>query len=287
MSAGYGPNPGAVQAFNQFERNTSYQPWQRPPRSGYTPGDDKYTASQANNFPASYYNKNPYDDFYSAKQQALASEMYKPSDGVKLNAEITDADVQYLQQKQADMGYANFLVWAEQEFDLTDPANARLFAEIMPDYFAKRENLIDQTLAIQGQYAKLRLHGPRSMEDLVFMWGIQTGRIPLVKGPVWDPQEWEDQGPEKKLALFNPFRMTDATNAPRIASPLNRMDAANPAGPWMSLGVPGRDGFMNSSGMMEYAPNNTLFNVKNVGNSMRAPTNATAFVNQRGSVYGK
>ena len=83
-------------------------------------------------------------------------------------------------------------------------------------------NLTSPTLCTK--FAILRLLGPRTREDFMYLWLVQTGRVPLIQGPLWDPSKWEQAGPEKKYALFNPWKMLSSNNAPNNVDTLNRTD---------------------------------------------------------------
>lgn len=210
------------------------QPWQNPTRSGF-PAED--AAVNANRFPAVYYAKDPYDTIYEAKQQIITNGgMYGPpapnlpagmEGQVKQVVPITDFDVQYALGRQERDEYAQFKVWCEQQLDLGDPAQVRIFEESFPEYYEDRASLIKNLGDNMTKFAILCLLGPRTRDDYFFLWLCQTGKVPLIDGPLWKPQDWAKQGPNKKLALFNPWRAVAHENAPNWPNTLNRM---NPIG---------------------------------------------------------
>lgn len=220
-----GPGPQAPAAFAAYEEANITQPWQQPTRSG-KPVDDPV---QKNNFPAQYIDRDPRDTYYSLKKQTISEANQwlgtgGPNAGAQAVVPITDADVQYFKHKMDQEEYQNFKIWSEQWYDFSDPAQVRLYQEAFPDYFEQRATLIKNMGDNMTKYAILRLLGPRTRDDFMFMWLVQTGKVPMIKGPLWDPKKWADQGPKKQLAFFNPWRMVDGTNPPNRVNLKNRMD---------------------------------------------------------------
>ena len=237
-----GPTMQQARAFQQYEEANIQQPWQNPTRSGY-PSDSPVNQDR---FPSVYFARDPYDTVYEAKQQIVSNGGMYGNPQIPLNANaaqiaaanqvkqvipITDADVQYALGRQERDEYAQFKVWAEQWFDLGDPAQVRLFEEAFPDYYEDRASLIKNLGDNMTKFAILRLLGPRTRDDFMFLWLVQTGKVPLITGPLWKPESWADEGPAKKLALFNPWRAVTASNAPNTVNRDNRTDP---------VGFPGR-----------------------------------------------
>lgn len=233
--ANLGPAPGQAEQFAAYEKSVQGVPWQRPMRSGR--GADHPV--QANNFPGVYFSQNPYDDYYDLKNKAING-MYTGDQANRVHTMLTDNDLAYLDNKRKQQELAKFTVWTEQWFDFADPAQADLYTKAFPEYYEKRKQLITDLAQIQVKYAILRLLGPRTREDFLFLWGIKTKRIPLIKGPLWNPAAWGAAGPKKQLAYFNPWRRT--TRGPVLPNVDNRTDPEG-AGEFNSLinGVPGND----------------------------------------------
>jgi len=100
---------------------------------------------------------------------------------------MTEDDIRYLKGKAAAEDYAAYLTWEANKYDLTDPATREWFHKVCPSYFEQREKLIDDMIDLQAKYAKIRLRGPRSEEELKLEFLIEKGDIELYTGPVWDP----------------------------------------------------------------------------------------------------
>ena len=135
--------------------------------------------------------------------------------------------------------YANFKVWAEQWYDFSDPAQVRLFEEAFPDYYQQRAQLIKNLGDNATKFAILRLLGPRTRDDFMFMWLVTSGKIPLPQGPLWDPKKWADEGPPLQLALFNPWKMMNADEEPVRVDVNNRTD---PVGLGFTDGIQAKGG---------------------------------------------
>lgn len=103
---------------------------------------------------------------------------------------FTEQDAAYVKRQRDQVENADFDRWVMQKFNLNNPAELFLFQSIAPEQFQRRLDLIDYEQNIVSKYAKMRCMGPRSLEDLKFEWLIETGRIELPAGPIWDPVKW-------------------------------------------------------------------------------------------------
>lgn len=144
-------------------------------------------ANQASNeFPMVPFAPDSYDDTAMIKT-AFAD---GAAMGGNWNVPFTEADAAYVKRQRDQVENADFDRWVMQKFNLSDPAQLFLFQQIAPEQFQRRMDLIDYEQNLVTKYAKMRLMGPKSMEDLKFEWLIETQRIELPKGPIWDPQLW-------------------------------------------------------------------------------------------------
>lgn len=221
-----GPPPGQARQFVAAEEAMTPDPWQNPLRSG----EDANAPVNKDRFPAQYYSHSTgRDTRYALKQQAVQGGYYGPN-GTKAGANtmvtipLTDADFDYMQSKADEQEAANFKIWCEQWYDMANPAEIRLFQEAFPEYFDQRVALIKNMAENMTRFAILRLYGPRTKEDFMFLWMVQTNRVPLVTGPLWQPDTWSKEGPSKRYALFNPWRMLNRENTPNMPNKDNRMD---------------------------------------------------------------
>lgn len=152
-------------------------------------------------------------------------------------------DAEYLLRQRAQVENADYDRWVMQKYDLTDPAQNFLMQQIAPDQFQRRLDLIDYQQALVSKYARIRLLGAKSTDDLRFEWLVETGRIQLPAGPLWDPKVWMDNqyaadrvahatAEEKSAAnrarfmkgLFNPLKYLDQGSTGHQPNYDNRAD---------------------------------------------------------------
>lgn len=155
----------------------------------------------SNEFPVVPFAPDAYDD--TAMYKALFSRAANA--GENWVVPFTEQDAAYLKRQRDQMENSDFDRWVMQKFNLEDPAQLFLFQQIAPEQFQRRMDLIDYEQNLVTKYAKMRLMGPRSLEDLKFEWLIETGRVELPKGPIWDPVDWMS----KQMGLNAPTTKAD------------------------------------------------------------------------------
>lgn len=145
-------------------------------------------AASSNEFPIVPVPKDPYDDVANIKyvyaQQDAGKNWVVPFD---------QSDAQYMLRKRNAQEKAEFDAWIMQKFDITDPAQNLMLQNIAPELFQRREEVIDSQQALVSAYAKMRLRGAKSLSDLELEWLIETGRVELPQGPIWNPKAWRQQ----------------------------------------------------------------------------------------------
>lgn len=141
---------------------------------------------QSNQFPIVPFRADPYDEIYSRKLEKV----YMPTDASGWNVPFTENDAAYEMRKRTDDEQARFDAWIMQKYDLSDPAQNLMLQQIVPSLFQRREELIDATQDLVTKYAKARLRGAKSEDDLRLEWLIETKRLGLPDAPVWDPETW-------------------------------------------------------------------------------------------------
>lgn len=125
-------------------------------------------------------------------------------------------DYEYEKSKAQNYEYAQWLNWAETYFDMRDPAQQRIVEKMMPEYFESREKQIDEVADLQKKIAYLRLHGPRTKEDMFLIYMIYTGKLKVPKGAIWAPDQWYEgeNGNDLNRGLFNPHRFSAGAGRP-------------------------------------------------------------------------
>lgn len=148
------------------------------------PAGSKGSSSE---FPIVPVPKDPYDDVANVKAQ------YSQADaGSNWMVPFEQSDAEYLLRKRDAEEKAEFDAWVMQKYDITDPAQNLMLQNIAPELFQRREEVIDSQQALVSAYAKMRLRGAKSLSDLELEWLIETNRLQLPEGPIWNPSMWRN-----------------------------------------------------------------------------------------------
>jgi len=103
---------------------------------------------------------------------------------------IQDWELNYMKSKAAAEDYAAYQQWLGNKYNLNDMATRAWFKQIAPEYFTKKRELLKELMDRHAKYSYLRMAGPENEEDLRFEYAVETGRIPIPKGPFYNPMEW-------------------------------------------------------------------------------------------------
>ena len=153
-------------------------------------------AAASNDFPVVPTRHDGYDDVANIKSQFADGAVA----GTNWVVPFTSEDASYEMRKRDDQENALFEQWVMNKYDITDPSQNLMLQNIAPELFKRREEVIDSQQQMVTRYAKLRLRGAKSLDDLRIQWMIETGRLTLPKGRIWDPTHWRDQQYENILA---------------------------------------------------------------------------------------
>lgn len=197
-------------------------------------------ANQASNeFPYQPFVTDAYDYIAGLKQ----SQMRDDRSNVKI--EFDKEDAEYMLRQRAQVENADFDRWVMQKYDLSDPGDRMMAQRVIPELFDRQKETLAYQTQLQNRYAKLRIDGPKSDDDLKFEWLVESGRIDLPQGPLWDPQKWMAAQYEKdnngvavvgavakseanrnrfKRGLFNPIQPIDQTQTGWKANTNNESD---------------------------------------------------------------
>lgn len=154
-------------------------------------------AANAGKYPIRPLPRDKYDTIWAIKEDMtkevrdsaghiVAPAMVNP----KRPLPYTEEDIAYLKRKRDAEENAGFLFWQANKYDLNDPATREWFNKVCPSYFTQRESLIEEQIDLAARYSKIRLRGARTEDDLKLQYFIETDRVSLPKGPLWDPYEW-------------------------------------------------------------------------------------------------
>lgn len=144
-------------------------------------------------------------------------QMMDPATGMSAfgMVQATDADFKYLQKKRETEEAAKLDAWIGKNFHTNDVALRKWLQEVYPDYYEVREREMVDHAKFALRVQLLLLRGPKTQEDLILMWGLQTGQIhldrdwnvigPSVTGPM-DAQRGALEQKRFQYQLMSPWR---------------------------------------------------------------------------------
>lgn len=161
-------------------------------RNGITPAD-------AATFPAIYGESDPRDDMLEIKNRIATSERPAP---------ISDWEVESILGKRAQFEVAKEEEWFQNafSFDASNPVQQRWAQQVFPEYFQRREQIIDQQAELQKAIAKLKLRGAHTREELDLVYGLSSGRVKLPDKPLWQLTGTPMDNDAVKRGIWNPRR---------------------------------------------------------------------------------
>jgi hypothetical protein len=172
--------------------------------------------SEAASFPARYLQPDDRDDYMQIKGELA---------GPGRPAPVTDEDVSAVLRKRAAFEVAKQEDWFQNswKFNSSDPNKQRWAQSVFPEYFARREQVIDEQTLLQNQLAKIKLRGPRSREDLDLLYAIDMGLVNPDERAIWNIQGDTMANPRRR-GVFSPRRVLIGGFNSRIASITNPLE---------------------------------------------------------------
>jgi hypothetical protein len=151
---------------------------------------------------------------------------------VQATYQLSQADLKYIEDKRKFIENAQYELWVYNQFDHTDPANARIFEQLFPKFYQRQRAYIDYCAEIMKRWAYIRSTGCRTAEDYMFKYLQQTGAIHIPKDltPQGMTQNHPDApgGTDQPLnngqrGILNPLRwFPNVTQPVQGYNPLNR-----------------------------------------------------------------
>jgi len=168
------------------------EPGQRLARGGAEVG------SEAASMPARYFEGDEDDDLQAIKHQLATTARPAP---------ITDSDAERVMRKSAAIEVAKEEEWFQNQwaFNSSNPTMQRWAQGVFPEYFARREQVLEEQAQLQLAIAKMKLRGPRSREDLDLLYAIDSGVVQVGKKPIYDTEGVAADATAVR-GLFNPRR---------------------------------------------------------------------------------
>lgn len=192
-------------------------------------------------YPVKYFERDPRDEYMETRQALAANPGLRGRFGTDLP--VGEKEIQYLQDQKTKEEKIIFDTWKYKTFQPgSDPVRQKYFEKIDPSWYKEREQEIERVFAQIEKLALIALHSVRTPEDMVLLYGINSGRIPIPRWQDYMPGEAfgrvvgaGDVRPEYiTQGYWNPRRAMithqPSTGIPNIygASPLN-MTFASPS----------------------------------------------------------
>lgn len=152
----------------------------------------------ANQFPARYLEPDPEDDVTLLKNRMASNARPAP---------LTDSDVGLVLRKMAATEVAKKDQWFASTWraDSSNPTMQRWAQSVYPEFYKRREQVIDEQTEIQRRLAKMKLYGIRSKDDFDLLHAIHQGYVEVKDTSLWNIKG-ETLGAPRR-GLFNPFRV--------------------------------------------------------------------------------
>lgn len=151
-----------------------------------------------------------------ARDKVMAAKLALGGSGAQLGKTpfgkmvLSDEDLKWVQRKAEAVEKANFQQWFARNFDFMSPAQKKVARQLYPEFYAERQKLLNQQARNLQDYARIKLHGVQSKQDLLKQYAAETGRLDI--GPLnhlLNPLQGRPagMGAAFKRGLLNPFRV--------------------------------------------------------------------------------
>jgi hypothetical protein len=153
----------------------------RPPASAVP---DK-SQSPASLWPTQLVTPHPEDEIRNIQRTLVGDTGVVPGVGLA----IADSDYFKYQKEKADqIELAKFKAFVLERMDLSSPEKVAYYEQHFPEIFEDRRRLLEQQFDVAKKAALISVYGPKNMEDLMFIYLVQTGKIELPKGDIINPR---------------------------------------------------------------------------------------------------
>lgn len=136
--------------------------------------------ARAAQFPRKFSARSDRDDLVRMKMEMMDEDGMTPFGQVQ----FTERDARWLMEKQKAQEAANFDKWFGANFHTNDVAGRAVAQELYPRYYEERERHMTERAKLALRIKLMELRGPKSEEDLLVLYGLQSGILQLDDG--WD-----------------------------------------------------------------------------------------------------
>jgi hypothetical protein len=168
---------------------------------------------------------------------------------------LNDGDLQAFSDIEKQKQIVSFESWLASYLNMADPATAKLVDEIMPEYWEKRQEVIENQAELQKNIALIRLRGPTSKKDFMILYMLNTGQLPLPRGTIFEPEKWSYSNANFNRGMANPRRYYPPQvklDAAGKADPIGAISKAYGAG--FGAGVSAPNANLPSIGRLDQSP---------------------------------
>lgn len=158
----------------------------------------------AESMPAHYFTPDATDDLVVLRNKMATAARPSP---------LSDAEIGSYLRKAAAVETAKFDQWFANtwKLDSANPTLQKWGQEVNPEYFARREQVIDEQTRIQNMLAKIKLRGVHTREETELLYAIAMGHVTIPKKPIFEHEGTTANSTNIKRGLFNPFRVAQTT----------------------------------------------------------------------------
>lgn len=228
-----GPTRQQAEQFVGMEMGAMPDSIQRTARGGIDFNQDE------GNFPASQYpDMKAEDTRMVAKKKVVKDGQNFTGEAAKVTYAIGEDDIRYYEAKAAAQELSAYERWVASRFNFKSPADVDRFAKMFPEYFERRMSVLKSVSDANLRYAQIMLTGAQTSDDYLYLWLVQTGKIPLINGPLWQPSKWfRGNQTSTQMAAFNPLKLVTSAEYWRDNESVVP-SAAGVDGNWVYPGLP-------------------------------------------------
>lgn len=172
-------------------------------------GGGRADPQRANEFPVRINKPNRGRDTRMRLKHQYAQQYGADGTGAGINLgrpELNDSDLQAFGDIEKQKQIVSFESWLASYLNMADPATAKLVDDIMPEYWEKRQEVIENQAELQKNLALIRLRGPTSKKDFMVLYMLNTGQLPLPRGSIFEPDKWSYSNQNFNRGMANPRR---------------------------------------------------------------------------------
>ena len=168
-----------------------------------------------NHFPATYMSYDPEEERIKVKQEI--HDASKGEGGIG-NVDFEERDMRFFERKMKEFDERTFEHWFSNTLDFTNPHDLAFANQLVPEFFDRREEEIDNNIELVRRLAKINLRGLQTKEDMMLAYALYTGKVTAPSKDFWDPNGLVGgetvPGHGLRPGIFNNRLVPDRLNVP-------------------------------------------------------------------------